>query len=199
MASLDLAAAVAVATSPPLDGPAAANRRLRAIVDQHYHFLWRTLRYRGVPAELTDDCAQQVLVVVARRHADIAPGAEMSVLFSTAARVASEARRAAGRRRTTPVEDVDSFAAAAVTQEELVDERRAHQALRNVLDDIPEDIRMVFVLFEIEELTLAEIAAVVGIPQGTVASRLRRARARFQALARRRFPKGEVRPRAEGP
>jgi RNA polymerase sigma-70 factor (ECF subfamily) len=50
-----------------------------------------------------------------------------------------------------------------------------------MLDQMPLDLRVVFVLYEIEELKMAEIATVVGIPQGTVASRLRRGRAHFAA------------------
>ena len=45
---------------------------------------------------------------------------------------------------------------------------------------MPKDLRTVFVLFEIEELTMAEISNVVEIPTGTVASRLRRAREVFR-------------------
>jgi RNA polymerase sigma-70 factor (ECF subfamily) len=40
-----------------------------------------------------------------------------------------------------------------------------------------------FVLYEIEELTMAVIAEILEVPLGTVASRLRRARARFEELA----------------
>lgn len=192
----------AIAESLPLPRPfasGAAADRLRAIVDRHYDFVWRTVRFLGVPPEATDDCAQQVLCVVARRLADVTPGAEMSFLYATAARVASEARRTANRRRTTPVEDVDSFATTAASTEELVDAHRAQEVLREILEAIPEDLRMVFVLFEIEELTLAEIAAVVGIPQGTVASRLRRAREDFQARVRRRSARMAPRARVEAP
>jgi RNA polymerase sigma-70 factor (ECF subfamily) len=41
------------------------------------------------------------------------------------------------------------------------------------------------VLFEIEGLTMAEIAEALGIPPGTVASRLRRARAALEDLVSR--------------
>ena len=44
---------------------------------------------------------------------------------------------------------------------------------------------MTFVLYEIEELTMAEIASVLELPPGTVASRLRRARAAFSERVQR--------------
>jgi RNA polymerase sigma-70 factor (ECF subfamily) len=71
------------------------------------------------------------------------------------------------------------------TAEELLDERRAQDLLRHVLDSMPVDLRVVFVLFEIEELTLREVATLLDIPLGTVGSRLRRARASFQGIVRR--------------
>ena len=44
---------------------------------------------------------------------------------------------------------------------------------------MPMELRAVFVLAELEEMTMAEIAAMTDTPPGTVASRLRRARAAF--------------------
>ena len=46
------------------------------------------------------------------------------------------------------------------------------------------DLRAVFIAYEFEELTMIEIATALGLPQGTVASRLRRARAQFQERVR---------------
>jgi RNA polymerase sigma-70 factor (ECF subfamily) len=46
------------------------------------------------------------------------------------------------------------------------------------------DLRTVFILYEVEEMTMAEIATVLQIPPGTVASRLRRAREDFLARVR---------------
>jgi RNA polymerase sigma-70 factor (ECF subfamily) len=159
--------------------------RLRSLVDRHYDFLWRTVRNFGVEDASVEDVAQQVLCIVARRLADIAPDAEMSFLFATAMRVASEARRAARRRPVVPLENVDELMAIAPSPEELVDERRAHEVLRRVLDAMPIDLRVVFALVELEELTLAQAASLVGIPPGTAASRLRRAREHFQTIVRR--------------
>jgi RNA polymerase sigma-70 factor (ECF subfamily) len=169
---------------------AAAPDRFRSIVDKHYDFLWRTIRYLGVPDGQAEDAMQQVLCIVARRLSDIAPGTEMSFLFSSAMRVASEWRRADRRHPTIPVEDIDRFVGPSPTPEELVDTRRAQEVLREIVQSIPVDLRIVFILCEIEELTLAEAAECVGVPTGTVASRLRRAREKFKVLIRRRvrFP-----------
>jgi len=167
-------------------GTETPTQRLRRIVDCHYDSLWRTLRYLGVPDASVDDAAQQALCVLARRLSEVAPGREMAFLFATAIRVASEARRAARRNPAQSVRDIEAFLAPAPNPEDLVDERRAHEVLEQVLDAIPIDLRVVFVLFEIEELGLAEIADLLGIPTGTVASRLRRGREKFQSVVRRR-------------
>jgi RNA polymerase sigma-70 factor, ECF subfamily len=167
-------------------GPsAAATIRLRGVIDRHYDFVWRTLRYLGVDDASAEDASQQVMCILARRLGEIALGAEMSFLFSTAVRVASEARRAARRRPASDGSDVDELVAAVPSHEELADERCARDVLRAVIDSIPTDLRVVFVLFELEELTLAQIAAMVGIPIGTAASRLRRARESFHGIVRR--------------
>jgi RNA polymerase sigma-70 factor (ECF subfamily) len=163
----------------------AATLRLRGVIDRHYDFVWRTVRYLGVDEATAEDAAQQVMCILARRLGEIAPGAEMSFLFSTAVRVASEARRAARRRPASDGSDVDELVGAVPSPEELADERCARAVLRAVIDAIPTDLRVVFVLFEIEELTLAQIAAMVGIPIGTAASRLRRARESFHGIVRR--------------
>jgi RNA polymerase sigma-70 factor (ECF subfamily) len=54
-----------------------------------------------------------------------------------------------------------------------------------VLADMPDDLREVLVLAEIEEQSAPEVAAMLEIPIGTVASRLRRAREAFTKSARR--------------
>ena len=58
--------------------------RLRSALDRHYDFVWRTLRYLGVPDGDADDSAQQVFCVLARRIGDVVPGTEMAFLFKSA-------------------------------------------------------------------------------------------------------------------
>lgn len=63
--------------------------------------------------------------------------------------------------------------------------KQARMLLDQALDELPIELRTVFVLFELEGLTMAEIADVAALAPGTVASRLRRARAGFHAIAAR--------------
>jgi len=181
------------ACPPEGDAAAAATRaateqalRLEAIVRQNHAFLWRSLRRLGVPERDTDDGVQRVLAVLARRVAEVTPGKERSFLFQTALRVAAELRRATARGRLAF--DDATVAAAADTgmlPDEAIEQRQARALLDAVLDELPLDVRAVFVLFELEQMTTAEIAAFLSLPAGTVSSRLRRGREEFQAIAKR--------------
>jgi RNA polymerase sigma-70 factor (ECF subfamily) len=66
-----------------------------------------------------------------------------------------------------------------------LDSKRLREALDELLEGWPEDIRVAFVLFELEGLSVPEISQVTETKLGTVASRLRRARELFQAGAKR--------------
>ena len=69
----------------------------------------------------------------------------------------------------------------------------ARARLQNILDQIPEELRAVFVLYELERFTMSEIAALMNLPSGTVASRLRKARELFVARAKREQRDGAAR------
>jgi len=105
----------------------------------------------------------------------------------SALRVASDVRRARRRRREEPGLEpggADHFDTGP-GPEDIVAQRRARALLDAVLEAMPADLQTVFVLFELEELPTPDIASLLGIPVGTVASRLRRAREEFQDRAKR--------------
>jgi RNA polymerase sigma-70 factor (ECF subfamily) len=165
--------------------PVGDQARLRGLVDEQYDFVWRTLRYLGLSDADAEDAAQQVMCVLARRIADVEPGAERPFLFATATNVAGTWRRTARCRPEAPDDGLDAIAASEPDVEELLDERRAHDVLQAVIHAMPVELRLVFVLYEIEELTTPAIASMIGVPVGTVASRLRKARETFHAIVRR--------------
>jgi RNA polymerase sigma-70 factor (ECF subfamily) len=164
---------------------AVAAQRVSKLVEAHFDFVWRTLCFVGLDDAAAEDGAQQVMCILARRIDDVAMGAERSFLFSTAMRVAGTLRRTSSRHPESGAEDLDALVAETPSAEELVDERRAHELLRKVLAALPVELRIVFVLYEIEEMTMREIAETLGIPAGTAASRLRRGREEFQAIVDR--------------
>lgn len=164
---------------------ASAETRLRAMVDSYIDFVARVLRNAGTPDADVDDAVQRTFITAANRLADIRVGAEKSFLLQIALHIAAHARRTVARRREVHADEAPEQVEAFATPEQLTDQKRARQMLDRVLDQMDADLRTVFVLYEFEELNMAEIATALRIPQGTVASRLRRARADFrQRVAR---------------
>ena len=170
----------------------ARSTRLARLIQEHFAFVWRLLRRIGVAESDADDAAQQVFTAASRRIDDIRVGSERAFLFSTALHVGTRARRSRVRQKEDFGVELAEQTDPAPPPEELVDRHRARELLDALLEEMPLELRVVFVLYEIEQLTSSEIADVVGVPVGTVASRLRRAREDFAARvarveARRKF------------
>jgi RNA polymerase sigma-70 factor (ECF subfamily) len=180
--TLNLTAPLAAAATA---GVNAHDKRLRALVDRHLDFIGRMVRHLGVADLEIDDVLQQVFCTAARRLGDIAPGSERAFLVQTAVNWAANARRARARRPEVGMAEVPDVADEAPSPEDLTDRKRAVAVLDRLLDTMELELRTVFVLFEVEQLSRNEIAELVGLPPGTVASRLRRAREDFETrLAR---------------
>jgi RNA polymerase sigma-70 factor, ECF subfamily len=191
-------------SSLPLAGPLPAVRsavgaeqaRLGALVRTHLRTVWRALRRLGVPTEALDDATQEVFMVALRKLAQIEPGKEQQFLYGTALRIASNARRAQATRQKLFAEGTPPTAAdGAPSSDALLHHKRLRELLDTVLDAMPEELRTVFVLFELEGLSGPELGELLGVPVGTVASRLRRAREAFHeqaAQVRSRYAAGGV-------
>lgn len=185
---------VAAPPDPALDqagdrssGPGEASpntARLRNLVDSHVDFIWRSLRRFGLREADADDAVQRVFWIASRKIDHIEHGKERAYLLGTACHVARESRRALGRRKEDLTDQID-LEDGAESAEELVDRNKARELLDRVLDTMSLDVRTVFVLFELEELTVPSIAELLDVPVGTVASRLRRGRELFHAAAAR--------------
>ncbi len=154
--------------------------RLRAVVDRHYDFVWRVLRRFGLTSDECDDATQEVFTVLATRIVDVHAGAEKTFLFQTARNHASNVRRARARLPLHAAEgELEAHPDPKPTPESVADEGKRRRLLDMLLEKLPDDLRAVVVLCELESTTLAEAGLILDIPQGTVASRLRRARAQL--------------------
>jgi RNA polymerase sigma-70 factor (ECF subfamily) len=169
-----------------------AAQRTEAFVREHYAFAWRILRRAGLSPEDADDAAQRVFLIATARLHDIASGSERAFLYRTATHVASKAHRSRRRRPDLPGLDDAGALDDAPSLDELLDQRRARALLDRILSEMSPDLSAIFVLFDVEGLKKSEVAEALGIPPGTVASRLKRAReeielrvARFTARTRR--------------
>lgn len=167
----------------------AAPLTVTQVHELHGEFVWRTLHRMGVRAPHADDVYQEVFLVVHRRlHSFTGQSAITTWLYEICFRVAAGYRRKAHFRREELVPDwgeLETLSSPAPSPErQLVASRRAKQ-LERILDALPLEYRVVFVMFELEGLSSEEIAESVGAPIGTVYSRLHRARKRFaRALAK---------------
>ncbi|MDF2695118.1 MAG: polymerase sigma factor RpoE [Labilithrix sp.] len=167
------------ADAPPAVDSDARSERYRVMVSEHFADVWRFLRHVGVGSHGVDDAAQDVFLIAWQRLEQIRPGSEHAFLFTTAYRRAQSLRRRG--RRETPDENVDATLDESPTPEERLDDKQSCDLAFRLLRGLEEDLRAVFVLYELEGFTMQRISELIEVPLGTVASRLRRAREIFQA------------------
>lgn len=157
------------------------DERQQAVAEAHFASVWRFLRALGVPAGALDDAAQEVFLVVARKLERIRPGAERSFLYSTAVNVSRELRRKHAREELAQDPDDEALEPAdSWTPEASLDRKEERDLLMHLLDGLSDELRTVLVLYEVEGHVLPEIAAMLDVPIGTAASRLRRAREKVE-------------------
>lgn len=171
--------------------------QFREVYDAHFAFVWRSLRRLGMPETAVQDAAQDVFLVVYRKLAEFEERSKLTTwLFRICLRVAKDYRRRAHVRR-----EVFDDAGIASSTDHYADtargaERSEHLALFDrALGGVDLDQRAVFILFEIEGMTGDAIAETLGIPLGTVYSRLRLAREAFKRSVLRQSALRAPRPR----
>jgi RNA polymerase sigma-70 factor (ECF subfamily) len=160
-----------------------ARERLEAMFVAHHRLIWRTLRRLGLPPDAATDTTQQVYLVAAERLTDIRSGCERAFLFSTGLKLARSWRRK--QMRCELDANMDERSSAARPEDEAVSQHTAAELMDRLLSRMDPDLVAVFILFELEGMSTPEIAELVGIPLGTAASRLRRARLAFREGAAR--------------
>lgn len=160
----------------------------RELYDEQFRFVWRSLHRLGVRESDVPDVLQEVFVVVHRKLAEFEGNAKItSWLFGICIRVASEHRRSPVTRREVASDDVllNVRDESARDPTEHIDAQQKRALLYRLVDELPEEQRAVFLLFELEGLSGDEIADLVAVPVGTVRSRLRLAREGFRRLLAR--------------
>ncbi len=155
------------------------------LVRSHGAYVWRTLCLLGVRPADVDDLTQEVLLIaIARRHTHEGRGTLRSWIRGICV------KKAAGHRRKAQVRlevASDSVSERGSTQhpDDVLDQSRKLQRLRRALGQLDEAQRAAFVLYEIEGLTMKEVAAALGCPLQTAYSRHAAARRRVIADMRR--------------
>jgi RNA polymerase sigma-70 factor (ECF subfamily) len=147
-----------------------------AVFDEYAPFVLRVMRHLGVPQSDVQDQSQEVFVAVFRGLAAFAGRSTLQTwIYGICLRVASNHRRRAHVRRERPVAELPEQPSPPV-QDELLEQRRSEPRLRRLLDTLDPDKREVFVLYELEELSMKQVAALCDCPLQTAYSRLHAAR-----------------------
>jgi RNA polymerase sigma-70 factor (ECF subfamily) len=152
------------------------------VFQAHAAYVLLLLRRLGVDDADADDVAQEVFLVV---HTQL-PAFEGRSTLKTwltgiCLRKASDYRRKAYRRRER-ITDRSPEPAVAPDQEESLERDRRAAALLHALGQLTHKQREVFVLYEIEELSMAEVASAIGCPRFTAYTRLHGARRALRML-----------------
>ena len=187
------ATVMALPRSRAVGDPLAAEFRART--DAISPSIWRCLRRFGVPDRDLDDAYQVVLLQLHQRWARLSP-LEARQLRNYACCVAiGVARRAASKRKRHEhsVVPLTDEIASEDDPEGKAARRQAIVRLDAILAEMPSELREVFILYELEGLTGIEIASLLELPSGTVASRLRRARKQFEAAVEEDHSEGTER------
>jgi RNA polymerase sigma-70 factor, ECF subfamily len=159
--------------------------RFDVLVDRYKGRLMSYLGHRVVDRHQAEDLVQEAFLRLFRAARNGRYSAQASVatwLFTIADNCATDYLRACGRRPLTLESDaggdggsanmLDRCHSSHVDPVEIAARRESQGRAEALLDCLPEQQRRVVALKVLGELTLAEVAAVVGCPVGTVKSRL---------------------------
>jgi RNA polymerase sigma-70 factor (ECF subfamily) len=156
------------------------------VFHDHGPYLWRVLLSLGVSESDVEDLCQEVMLVVHRKLDEFEGSSVRSWLYGIGLRIAANHRRSARVRHEVVTDRVPDRIGAANQPQQLEAAR-----LLAVLDQLDDDKRIAFVLHEVEQLTLREVAEATDVPMQTAYSRLQAARDFVrQAFAADAPPKG---------
>ena len=191
--SSDVAWSVAVVElpSPPPADVLVQPADFADVYDEHFAFVWRTARRMGVEPSALDDVCQEVFLVVHRRLGEFEGRSSLRTwLFGILMRVVGVHRRSLLRkspahRSTGELVDPDTLADRQQSPDEVVAATESVRIAHALLDQLDDDKRAAFVLSELEDMPVTEVAKAVGANVNTVYARLRAARQEFAAAAQR--------------
>jgi RNA polymerase sigma-70 factor (ECF subfamily) len=175
-------------------------RRVRQLLHDHLRGIARYVQRLGIASSEAEDVAQEVFVVASSKLHGSASATDVPFLYAIASRLASNARRAYTRRHRAYERYLQLESEPVPTPEDLSDQLRGRVLVESIVRRMTKPLREVFLLSEVEGLTVPEIALRLAVPTGTASSRVRRAReAFFQRVARARSHSGTIGTWAQGP
>lgn len=185
----------------PTHGLADERPAFGEVYEAFFPFVWRSARRLGAPEGGVDDVVQEIFVVVHRRLGHFEARSSMKTwIFGIVLNVVRAHRRKLrssapyALRKDAPA-DPETVTDTAAGPHELASKAEAARLVDRLLDALEDTKREVFVLAELEQMTVPDIAAVLGIPVNTAYSRLRLAREEFASAAARHRARDEWRMR----
>lgn len=158
------------------EAPAALELSFDSIYAEHFDFLTQSLHWLGVEPGHVDDAVQDVFLVVHRRLSEFKGLSALKTwLYGIALRVARDHRRRKGRKGESELltSDLPDLASGPF---ERASASQSMRQLQRLLAQLSDEKREVYVLAELEQMTAAETAQLLGLSLTTVNSRLRVAR-----------------------
>lgn len=157
---------------------------VQSIFRQESRYVWGTLRFLGVQERDLEDLMHDVFLTVHRRFEDYDQARPLRPwLFGIALRVAMRYRMLARHRHEVMLGDAAArpdIADERPTPEGELVHRQASRLVAAAIEALTEDHRAIFVMVELQDEPITEVAEGLGLPLNTVYSRLRRARAQFR-------------------
>jgi RNA polymerase sigma-70 factor (ECF subfamily) len=182
-----LTAAIAPQFSAHTDERVPARLTFAAVYEEEFDFVFRTVRRLGVAESAAEDVTQEVFVIVHKSLAAFEHRSSIRTwLFGIARNLAYRHRRALGRRiSVAPGQEWAVDAAhdeTARSAHDLAERSEAARVLDALLEAMDDEKREVFVLVELEEMSMPEVADAIGINLNTAYTRLRAARKQFEEV-----------------
>ncbi len=172
----------------PAERAAPSGLTFAPVYDEAFPWVWRAARRLGVHASALDDVTQEVFVVVHRKlHTYDGRASLKSWIYGITLHVVRDRRRSAKRHPEHPAADEELARLRSDRPDPQADalRREAFATILRILDALPDEQREVFVLAELEELSVPEIAEATAANLNTIYSRLRAARKSFEVEAAR--------------
>jgi RNA polymerase sigma-70 factor (ECF subfamily) len=177
---LGVSSAPAPAADVTFAAPSVDKAGFESVYDTYFPYIWRSVQRLGVPPSLVDDVVQEVFIVVYRRLDNFEARSTLKTwLYAIALRVARVHRERHRRAQGQPVDVEQTRAPDACRPDRATENAEAAAMVQSILDGLSDDQREVFVLAELEELPMPEIARILDVKLNTAYSRLRLARAAF--------------------
>ena len=135
----------------------------------------------GAPMVDPEDTAQEVFAVALGRLSAIRGDNLLAWLYGITRRVVANARRRAAFRRFLHLDAAPEPVSEHPHADAALEQHRRRRLVQDLLETLPFEQREVLVLVDLEERAAPEVAVLLGVPVGTVYSRLHRARRAFAA------------------